>query len=1078
MNKLLASFARNTVFANILLLLIFFIGFIATSMMVRESFPEFSIDKISITVLYPGADPEEVEEGITQKLEEALESVEGIDQYTTKSKENMASVVIDIKDGFETSDVLDKVRSHVNAISTMPVDAENPIIREIVKKQVVMLLSLSGDLSEKQLKQWGDRIKDEVKLIPLISQVEAYGTREYEIGIEISEEKLRRYGLRFDKVAEIVRKSSVNLTGGTLRTAGEEIRIRTVGRKYTGAELAEIVVLARPGGEIITLDRIAEIKDGFTEDPIFSTIDDQPAMFVQIAKTEDEDAIKISNAVQAFVAEKEKILPPGVHISVFYDTTDALRARISLLTRNGMIGLCLVFFMLWLFLDLRLSFWAGLGIPISIAGAMFILWSIDATINMISLFGLIMVLGIVVDDAIVVGESIYVHRKRGKSPLDAAVDGVSEVAMPVLAAVTTTIVAFIPLSYVGGTMGKFVSILPLVVVSCLLISLIESLLLLPAHLSHLPDLNKPKKLWGPFDLIERGRSAVSNGLETFIEKRYVPFVGVVLNWRYVSLAVAIAVLMLSVGLVKGGLVKFQVFPKLDGFVITSTVEFPEGTPPDITSNALDKIATSFDTLAQKTETLSGDPLVRKRLVLVGQALSGDVGSSGPHMGSVQIILLSSEERGIHSNDLLIAWEKEVGSIPGVKSLSFEGMQAGPQGAEIEVWLQGHDMDDLLAASDILQESLTEFQGVYQIQSDYAQGKNELQLNLKPEATTLGLSVQDLARQINAGFYGREAFRLQRGRDDIRVKVRYTADERSRISDFKNVHIRTADGREVPLLSVADINFAPGFSTISRTDGLRRIKVTAEVNNRIANSGEIFDQLGQTVFRDLKGDYPDIHLSMQGSKKNTRESFNSLIVGFPIAMVGIFVIIATVFRSYIQPLIILFTIPFGIIGAIIGHLLLGYSLSMMSVFGMVALSGVVINDAIVLIERVNGNLAEGMKLFDAIIQGGARRFRAIFLTSISTIGGLAPLILETDMQARFLIPMALSVAGGVAFATVLTLVLIPSLLVILNDLRRIIKKGITGEWPTRESVEPRVLPASHSSGTTAANITNNRKRIQN
>ncbi|HID02448.1 MAG TPA: efflux RND transporter permease subunit, partial [Desulfobacterales bacterium] len=726
---------------------------------------------------------------------------------------------------------------------------------------------------------------DEVKMIPLVSQVEAYGTREYEIGIEISEEKLRRYGMTFDQVASIVRKSSLNLTGGTLRTAGEEIRIRTVGRKYTGEELADIVVMASPEGEIITLGRIATIKDDFTEDPVFATIDDLPAMFVQIAKTEEEDAIKISNAVQDFVAEKEKILPPGVHISVFYDTTDSLRARISLLTRNGMIGLCLVFFVLWLFLDMRLSFWAGLGIPISIAGAMFILWSIDATINMISLFGLIMVLGIVVDDAIVVGEAIYVHRKRGESPLDAAVNGVSEVAMPVLAAVTTTIVAFIPLSYVGGTMGKFVAILPVVVIACLIISLIESLLLLPAHLSHLPDLNKPKKLWGPFDLIERGRAAVSSGLEVFIEKRYVPFISAVLNWRYVSLSVAIAVLMLSVGLVKGGLVKFQVFPKLDGFVITSTVEFPEGTPPGVTSEALTQIEQAFDRLAEKTTTTSGEPLVRQRLVLVGQVLSGDMGATGPHMGSIQIILLPSEDRGVHSNDLLIDWEKEVGGIPGVKSLSFEGMAAGPQGAEIEVWLKGREMGDLLDAADDLQEALTEFQGVYQIRSDYAQGKNELQLSLKPEATTLGLSVQDLAGQINAGFYGREAFRLQRGSDDIRVKVRYTALERSRISDFEKVHIRTADGREVPLLSVANISFAPGFSTISRTDGMRRIKVTAEVNNKLANSGEIFAELGKTTFRELQAEYPSIHLAMQGSKKNTRESFASLIVGFPIAMLG-------------------------------------------------------------------------------------------------------------------------------------------------------------------------------------------------
>lgn len=603
-------------------------------------------------------------------------------------------------------------------------------------------------------------------------------------------------------------------------------------------------------------------------------------------------------------------------------------------------------------------------------------------------------------------------------------------------------------------MGKFISILPMVVVSCLLISLVESLFLLPAHLSHLPDLNRQGKQWKPFELLGRLQRGVSTGLENFIERRYVPFITRVLNWRYVSLSLAVAVLILSVGLVKGGLVKFQVFPKLDGFVVTSTVEFPEGTPPELTTAALKEIEAAFIRVAERTETISGEPLIRQRLILVGQVLSGTMGASGPNLGSVQIILLPSEDRGIHSNDLLIAWEKELGTIPGVKSLTFEGMAAGPSGAELEVWMQGRNMDDLVKASESLQESLAEFQGVYQIRSDYSQGKNELQLSLKPEATTLGLSVDDLARQINAGFFGQEAFRLQRGSDDIRVKVRYPAAERSRMSDFEKVHIRTADGQEIPLLSVANISFAPGYSTISRTDGMRRIVVTAEVDSHKANSGEIFEELARTTFRELKGKYPDLYLSMQGSKKNTRESFSSLKVGFPIALVGIFVIIATMFRSYVQPFIILFTIPFGIIGAIAGHLLMGYNLSMMSIFGMVALSGVVINDAIVLIERVNRNLEEGMALFNAIIQGGARRFRAIFLTSISTVGGLAPLIMETDMQAKFLIPMALSVAGGVIFATGLTLVLIPSLLVILNDLRRVVVKGRSGVWMSREAVEPR------------------------
>lgn len=1055
MKTVLAAFARNTVFANILLILIFIAGGLATWQMVRESFPEFSIDMIVVNVAYPGADPEEVEEGVGAKIEDAVDSIEGIKQYTTRSSEGGASVTIEVKEGFDTARVMDRVKSQVNAISTFPVDAENPVITEIVHKDIVMLLSLTGEVGERQMKEWGERVKEEVKQIPSISQVEVYGTREYEINIELSEERLRQYGINFEQVAAIVRKSSMNLAGGTIRTDGEDIRIRTIGRKYTGKELADIVVVAKKSGELVTLDKLAEIRDGFTEDPVQARINDRPAMFVQVSKTSEEDSLKIADALTDYIEQKQLTLPPNVSIDVFYDNTDYLRDRINLLTKNGLIGLCLVYFMLWLFLDLRLSFWAGMGIPISISGAMFLLWSMGATINMISLFGLIMVLGIVVDDAIVVGEAIYVNRKQGMAPLQAAVEGVREVSLPVIAAVTTTIVAFLPLAFIGGTMGKFIKILPMVVISCLVISLLECLILLPAHLSNLPDLNRPSRWRGLAGLMSRLRIWVGSGLERFVETRYVPFLSLVLNWRYVSLAVAVGILILSLGLVAGGLVKFQVFPKLDGFVITSTVEFPAGTPGEVTQEALEEISRAVERIADRTETLSGQPLIKQKLELLGWSLaSGSRGSNGPHLGSVQVLLLESENRGIHSNDLMIEWEKEVGQIPGVVSLLFEGMQAGPSGAEIEIWLQGRNMDTLVAAGADIQKTLSDFQGVYQIRSDHSPGKNELRLRLKAESTTLGLSVDDLARQVNAGFYGREAFRVQRGKDDIRVKVRYPENERKSISDFKNMNIQTADGSKVPLRSVADISFAPGFSTITRTDGLRRIVVTAEVDANQANAQEIFKDLEAKTIPDLKKKYDDLYFSMQGSKKNTRESLSSLIVGFPIAILGIFVIVATIFRSYVQPFIILFTIPFGIIGAIIGHLLFGYNLSMMSVFGMVALSGVVINSSIVLIERVNTNLEQGMSLFESVVQGGARRFRAIFLTTISTIGGLAPLIVERDMQAKFLIPMALSVAAGVAFATVLTLVLIPSLLIIVNDMKRSFFRLYHGFWPERVDVEPR------------------------
>jgi len=1053
MKKVLAAFARNTVFANIVLVMIFVSGWIATKSMIRETFPEFSLDMIIVSVPYPGADPEEVEEGISRKIEEAIEGVEGIKLYTTESRENQGAANIEVREDYNVKDVLDDVRTKINAISTFPVDAEKPVIYELTLKDPVIMLYLSGNMSERRLKEWSEQLKDEIQQLQPVSQVGIFGTREYEIGIEVSEQRLREYGLSFDQVTDAVRRSNLNLAGGIIRTKGEEIRIRTMGRKYSGPELSSIVVLATPKGDVITLDRVAEIVDGFSEDPIDATINGDSSVMLIVYKTKEEDSLAISKAVQKFVEDKNKILPTGANLKVLYDNTDMLRDRINLLVKNGIIGLSIVFALLWMFLNLRLSFWGGMGIPISIAGALAIVWALGGTSNMISLFGFIMVLGVIVDDAIVVGEAIYVHRKNGKPPLQAAVDGVCEVGMPVVAAVVTTIVAFIPLAYVGGIMGKFISILPVVVISCLAVSLVECLILLPAHLSHLPDLNAEEqnmsKLQRRIDVVHR---ITSRGLEWFVMNMYYPFLRHALNWRYVSLCTAIALLLITVGLVRGGIIKFQVFPAIDGFIMTSQVEFPAGTPPAVTRSALEQVEGALLRLAEKSQTKSGEPLLEDRLTLVGGTLS-DIPSYGPQYGAVQAILLPSERRGIHVDDLMVAWEKEVGRIPGVKSLTFEGLSAGPPGAPIEVWLQGNDMSHILAAADDLMARLKKFEGVYQIRSDFSPGKNEMRLTLKPEARSLGLTVNDLARQVYAGYYGDEAVRLQRGRDDIRVKVRYTADERSRMSDLERVRIRTPEGHEVPLFSVAEVSLSPGFSTITRTDGLRRVSVSADVDSNKANANEIFAELIKNYFPDLKDRYPDVHVALQGEQKKMRESFSSLYVGFPLAVLGIFIIVATMFRSYMQPFVILFTIPFGIIGSIWGHLLMGYDLSIMSIFGMVALTGVVVNDAIVLIERVNENFAEGLPFFEAIRTGGVRRFRAIFLTSLSTVGGLAPMILETNMQAKFLIPMALSLASGVAFATVLTLVLIPSLLVILNDFRRLFFRYRHGSWPTREQVEP-------------------------
>jgi multidrug efflux pump subunit AcrB len=1053
MKRLVATFAGNPVFANIFLVLILTAGGIAAISMIRENFPEFSADIITISVAYPGADPEAVEEGVSRKIEEALEGLEGVKQCTTESRENTGITTIEVKENYDVGDVLDRVRSRVGAISTFPMDAEEPVITEATLKETVVILYLSGDMSERSVKEWAERIKNEIQQIPEISQVAVFGARDYEIAIEVSEERLREYNLTFEQVVEVVRRSNLNLAGGTIRSQGEEIRLRTVGRKYTGKQLSQIAVLARPGGEIITLGRLAAISDGFTEDPIKALINGEPSVVVTTFKSKKEDALAISAAVQDFVADKQRQLPPGANLKILFDNTDMLRARINLLLKNGAIGLLIVFIILWLFLDGRLSFWCGMGIPISIFGALAIVWAAGGTINMVSLLGLILVLGIVVDDAIVVGEAIYVHRKSGLPPLKAAVEGVCEVGMPVTAAVLTTMVTFLPLAYVGGVMGKFIAILPAVVIACLAISLVECMVLLPAHLSRLPYPNIHHRKGNPVSRsMQQIHARTAQGIEWFVTRIYTPFLSKTLHWRYVTFCVAVATLLLTVGLVRGGFVKFEVLPEIDGFIMTTTLEFPQGTPPEMTAEALRRVDAALLRLAEKTDTLSGEPLLKDRLFLVGQTLE-DYPRLGPHLGSAQAILLPSQRRGIHSKDLMVAWEKEIGTIPGIKSLIVEGHKSGPSGAPIEVWIQGHEMDVILAAVDDLKKWLSRYDGVYQIRSDYAPGKNEMQLSLKPEARTLGLTVEDLARQVHAGYFGDEAVRLQRGRDDIRVKVRYTNDERRRPTSVERMRIRTPRGHEIPLNSVADITFAPGYATITRTDGMRRVAVSADVDTSRANANEIFAAFKTGFLKEVNNRYPGLRVALQGEQKKTRESLTSLFIGFPLAMVGIVVIIATMFRSYAQTFVIMFTVPFGIIGAVFGHILLGYNLTMMSLFGIVALAGVVVNDAIVLIERVNENLAAGMAFFESILKGGARRFRAIFLTTISTAGGLLPLIAEKDLQAKFLIPMALSLVAGVIFATVLTLVLIPSLMTILNDLRLLLRWLRHGTWPRRVAVEP-------------------------
>jgi len=1033
------------------MVIILFAGAMAANAMLREAFPEITPNAFSISVIYPGANVEEVEEGVSRKIEEAIDGLEGVKRYATFSAENLSTAQIEIEDRFSMSKARDLIENAIASISTFPNAAERPVITEAVRRSEVLVITLSGKMDERTRKEMAERMRDDLRSDPAISQVEISGVRDYEIFIEISEARLREYGLSFDQITEAVRRGSVNLAGGSLRTKRQQINIRTRGRKYSGDELGDIVVVSARDGESVKLSELAAIRDGFTDDPVVARFDGDSAVMIRLLKTPGEDTIAIAKAGYEYVARKSQTLPPGIHLNAWADGSQVIQDRLSITFRNGLLGLCFVIVSLWFFLNTRLSFWVALGIPVSLAGSLFIMWLSGMTLNSITLFGLVMVTGIVVDDAIVVGEAILLRRSHGDGPLRAAANGVMEVGLPVVAAVCTTIVAFMPMGFVSGVMGQFMGTMAVGVIAALSISLIEALFILPAHLQ---NLHLPSEAPEGNVLARIGRTCratINKALDTVIEKWYPPLIRAALRYRYVALCCGFAIVSMTMGLGAGGHIKFTPFPNFDENQIQATVEFPLGTPAADTAQAIEKTERGLREFIATAEKEHGDHLVEHVYTIVGD--SNAASTSGTHTGTVRVQLRHSNTRQIHSQDILVGWQQAVGDIPGTLSQSFSTVEGGPGGSPIEFWLQGSNTEHLRTVSQKIRERLQSYDGVYQIEDSFRPGKQEIVLDIKPEARNLGLTLDELASQVYAGFYGLEADRIQRGRDDVRIKIRYSLDERSAVAKLGSVRIRTKQGDEVPLHSVADVELGVGPAIIERSNSQRRIAVSAEVDENRANAQDILNNLRADFLPDLMKYYPDVKLSFEGAEQDVQESFQSLIALYPLAMLGIFVIIATIFRSYLQPIIIMFTVPFGLIGAIVVHVLVGWPVSMFSVFGMMALTGVVVNDAIVLIEAVNDQLAKRVPVFKAIEHGGRRRFRAILLTSISTIGALIPIIIEDDLSSQPLNPMALSVAAGVASATVLTLIYIPCLLAILNDFRCVIHWLRHRQWPNREDVEP-------------------------
>ena len=1044
MKAIISWFAENHVAANLLMLFIIAAGVITALTIKLEVMPEATLDKIAITVEYPGASPSEVEEGVIRKIEDEVAGLAGIKRIDSTAKEGYGIVTIEVVKGWDIKKLLDEVKAEVDRINTFPEEAEDPVVREITRKTQVIDVAIYGNVPEGTLKELAEQIRDDITNLPGVTQAEVYGVRNPEVQIEIPERTLREYGLTLAQVSEIVRRASLDLPAGRIKEQGKELLVRTKGRKYHAPEFRNIVVISRPDGSRVTLGQIAKVKDGFEDRDLRTRFQGKPAAIILVYRVAEQSALKVAAAVKSYVDRIRPTLPAGVSIDLYQDRSEILWSRIRLLLKNMSIGLALVGILLGLFLNLKLAFWVALGIPISFAAGLMCFPQLDVSINMTSLFAFIMVLGIVVDDAIVIGENVFRKRQRLEDPLRASIEGTLEVGRPVIFSVLTTVAAFWPLLLGSGIMGKFMRNIPIVVIIVLLGSLTEALLILPAHLAR-------SKFNAGGNANKTRKEIISKALNWVISEPYRKILNYCLRWRYASAAVALTLLLLATGLWTGRIIKFTLFPKVESDVLMCNLTMPAGTPLTKTQQMVKYLEDSAILAlgeAEKERPKGSPPLLRYMASLIGAQMAGHgprAGSAdtGGNLAQIFIQLLGEEQRKISATKLLNLWRKKAGPIPEAESLTFRAEFFSP-GNPIEVHLSLDDEQMLKRAVEDLKRELREYPGVYDINDSFIPGKKEIRIKLRPQGRDLGFNLKDLAQQVRFAFYGAEAMRFEREEDEVKVMVRYPEEQRSLESTLMHMRLRSPTGHEVPFSEVAQINIARGYSSIERAQRRRVIKVTADVDEEVANAHEIRSYLQGEFLPTLKNLYPGLRYSTEGAGKEEHESLSDVINGFLIALLAIYALLAIPLRSFSQPFVIMLAVPFSLVGAVVGHLVMGLNLSLLSLFGMVGLAGVAVNDSLVLVDAINRLRSEGRSLWEAVVMAGSLRFRPIVLTSVTTFAGLMPLILEKSFQAKFLIPMAVSLGFGVLFATGVTLIVIPCGYLILNDIKglvRVKEKGI-------------------------------------
>lgn len=1058
----------NTPAMNVAMIALLAAGTWCMASMQREFWPYYVLDEIEIRVAYPGASPEDIEEAICEKIESAVASIYGIDEINATASEGSGSVRLILDSGVSQSDVqqiLGDVRAAVDQIPSFPLLAEAPVISQRIPNSTAIQIGLIGPDSDSissaiELRRTAERVRDDLLRLASISQVELLGVPEFQIDVELREETLRQYGLTLSDVAQIIREENVEIPGGTLRSASQEILLRGSNRSSIGSEIARLPIINTPGGLTLRLNELGTVRDAFSDATAISRINGHPGIAISVNTTQSEDLLEVGRDVYSYLDNAK--LPDGYSMVAYRDRSDDVRDRLSLMLKNGWQGLVLVFILLALFLEMRLAFWVAMGIPIAVCGAGIVMYFTGQTLNLTSLFAFLIALGIVVDDAIVIGENIYVHRSLGKGYRQAAIDGTLEVMPSVVVSVSTTVIAFLPLMFVTGQLGRFTTVLPIAVIAMLIVSLVESVTVLPSHLAHQSNLSLTIAGWllTPLRFIAvlfgYLNERFSKMLDVFIERLYLPALSRSLANPAFVIATAVGLLIVSTGIVRSGHVPFVVIPQVDSNVLSVLIAYPNGTPASVTDEATTRIESALAAVNKELaeEGIGGCEdgvvLAMHRAVGFGASSTGDV-STGSHVGSVTVSLIDSGMRKVSAKEIINRWRKRAGEFPGTDVLVFGTGPRGPAAAPIEVTLLAgsDDIAELQEAVAQVSSRLGEYPGVFDVTAGSKPGKYEYRLKIKDQARSMGVSLAGLSQTVRSAYYGDEVMRLQRDRHEVELRVRYPSDQRDSLVDFRQIRHRTPDGHVFPITELADIEVARTDSLIYRTDQMRAITISADVDEDQANAMNIVSDLKQSFVPLLVELFPNINVRWRGQQEQTDESMWSIILGFVLVIGAMYLLLTIEFKSYIQPILVLSIIPFGFIGAIAGHLWMQLPLTLFSIYGLIALSGIVVNDSIVLIDFINMRLRDGLSIQDAVLDAGRRRFRPVILTSITTIAGVLPILLETQRQALVLIPMATSLAFGLMFATAIVLILAPTLLFETQHVRQV---------ATSPSVESRTLDA--------------------